>query len=71
MLLMNNKQKVTLLLVSDTSLFLVLLYLLYQGMWVEALIPFLLSPVINFWYFDSFKEYLDTYEEYFSRKKNK
>ena len=68
---MNNKQKVTLLLVSDTSLFLVLLYLLYQGMWVEALIPFLLSPVINFWYFDSFKEYFDTYEEYFSRKKNK
>ena len=71
MLLMNNKQKVTLLLVCDTSLFVVLLYLLFQGMWVEALIPFLLSPVINFWYFDSFKEYFDTYEEYFSRKKNK
>ena len=68
---MNKKQKVTLLLVCDTSLFVVLLYLLFQGMWVEALIPFLLSPAINFWYFDSFKEYLDTYEEYFSLKKIK
>ncbi|MFL3000777.1 MAG: hypothetical protein ACJZ0Y_01250 [Cytophagales bacterium] len=65
---MNIKQKVTLLLVCDTSLFVVLLYLLYQGMWFEALIPFLLSLGINFWYFDSYKEYFDTYEEYFSRK---
>ena len=65
---MNIKQKVTLLLVSDTSLFVVLLYLLFQGMWFEALIPFLLSLGINFWYFDSYKEYFDTYEEYFSRK---
>ena len=65
---MNIKQKVTLLLVCDTSLFVVLLYLLYQGMWFEALIPFLLSLGINFWYFDSYKEYFDTYEDYFSRK---
>ncbi len=65
---MNNKQKVTLLLVCDTSLFVVLLYLLFQAMWFEALIPFLLSLGINFWYFDSYKEYFDTYEEYFSRK---
>jgi len=61
MINMNTKQKITLLLVCDTSLFVVLLYLLFNGMWFEALIPFLLSLGINFWNFN-------TYKEYFSRK---
>ena len=58
---MNSKQKVSILLVIDTSLFVVLLYLLFKGLWFEALIPFLLSLGINFWNFN-------TYKEYFSRK---
>ncbi|MAQ22082.1 MAG: hypothetical protein CMB87_02730 [Flammeovirgaceae bacterium] len=58
---MNSKQKVSILLLIDTSLFVVLLYLLFKGLWFEALIPFLLSLGINFWNFN-------TYKEYFSRK---
>jgi len=58
---MSLKQKVSILLVIDTSLFVVLLYLLFKGLWFEALIPFLLSLGINFWNFN-------TYKDYFSRK---
>ena len=58
---MNSKQKVSILLVIDTSLFVVLLYLLFKGLRIEAMIPFLLSLGINFWNFN-------TYKEYFSRK---
>jgi hypothetical protein len=58
---MNSKQKVSILLVIDTSLFVVLLYLLFKGLWFEALIPLLLSLGISFWNFN-------TYKEYFSRK---
>ncbi len=58
---MNSKQKVIILLIIDTTLFIVLLYLLFKGLWFEAMIPFLLSLGINFWNFN-------TYKEYFSRK---
>ncbi|MFL2997036.1 MAG: hypothetical protein ACJZ00_07855 [Cytophagales bacterium] len=58
---MNSKQKVSILLIIDTTLFVVLLYLLFKGLWFEAMIPFLLSLGINFWNFN-------TYKEYFSRK---
>jgi len=54
---MNSKQKVSILLLIDTSLFVVLLYLLFKGLWFEALIPFLLSLGINFWNFNTYKEY--------------
>ena len=46
---MKLKQKVTLLILMDLSLFIILLYLLYLEMWFESLIPFLLSLGIGFW----------------------
>jgi hypothetical protein len=60
---MNTKQKISLLLFCDTTLFLVLLYLLFEGMWFEALIPFLLSLGINFWNFNTYKEYFSGKEK--------
>ena len=61
---MNLKQKVTLLILIDSSLFIILIYLLYLEMWFESLIPFLLSLGIGFWNYP-------VYMKYFSSRKNK
>ena len=54
---MNLKEKVTLLILMDLSLFIILLYLLYLEMWFESLIPFLLSLGIISWNFPVYKKY--------------
>ena len=59
---MNLKQKVTLLILIDSSLFIILLYLLYLDMWFESLIPFLLSLGIGFWNYPIYKKYFSTRE---------
>ena len=59
---MNLKQKVTLLILIDSSLFIILLYLLYLEMWFESLIPFLLSLGIGFWNYPIYKKYFSTRE---------
>ena len=59
---MNAKQKFTLLILIDSSLFIILIYLLYLGMWYEALLPFLLSLGISFWNYPSYKEYFSSKE---------
>ena len=46
---MSLKNKIILLVLVDLSLFLILIYLLYLEMWIEALLPFLLSLGISFW----------------------
>ena len=61
---MNLKQKVTLLILIDSSLFIILIYFLYLEMWLESLIPFLLSLGIGFWNYP-------VYKKYFSSRKNK
>jgi len=60
---MNAKQKFTLLILIDSSLFIILIYLLYLGMWYEALLPFLLSLAISFWNYPFYKEYFSSKEK--------
>ena len=59
---MKLKQKVTLLILIDFSLFIILLYLLYLEMWFESLIPFLLSLGIGFWNYPIYKKYFSIRE---------
>ena len=54
---MKTKDKITLLLLLDSILFIALIYLLYLKMWVEALLPFLLSLAISFWNYPMYKKY--------------
>ena len=60
---MNLKQKVTLLILIDSSLFILLLYLLYLEMWFESLIPFFLSLGIGFWNYPVYKKYFSSKED--------
>tara|TARA_A100000164_G_scaffold371887_1_gene400271 strand:+ start:389 stop:577 length:189 start_codon:yes stop_codon:yes gene_type:complete len=60
---MNLKQKVILLVLIDSSLFILLLYLLYLEMWFESLIPFLLSLGIGFWNYPVYKKYFSSEED--------
>lgn len=54
---MNLKQKVTILILIDSFLFFIIMYLLYNGMWFESLIPLLLSLGISSWNFPVYKKY--------------
>lgn len=60
---MNLKQKVTLLILIDSSLFIILIYFLYLEMWLESLIPFLLSLGIGFWNYPVYKKYFSSEED--------
>tara|TARA_Y100000996_G_scaffold411488_1_gene395775 strand:+ start:731 stop:919 length:189 start_codon:yes stop_codon:yes gene_type:complete len=54
---MNLKQKVTILILIDSFLFFIIMYLLYNGMWFESLIPLLLSLGIGSYNFPVYKKY--------------
>jgi len=57
---MSLKNKIILLVLVDSSLFIILIYLLYLEMWIEALLPFLLSLGISFWNYPIYKEYFSS-----------
>jgi len=54
---MNLKQKITLLILIDSALFFIVIYLLYANMWLESLIPLLLSIGISSWNYPVYKKY--------------
>ena len=54
---MNLKQKITLLILIDSALFFIVIYLLYANMWLESLIPLLLSIGIGSWNYPVYKKY--------------
>ena len=59
---MNLKKKFVILILVDSVLFLVLIYLLYLKMWIESLIPFLLSLGIGFWNYPIYNKFFSTRE---------
>ena len=54
---MNLKQKITILILIDSALFFIVIYLLYANMWLESLIPLLLSIGIGSWNYPVYKKY--------------
>ena len=60
---MNLKQKVTILILIDSFLFFIIMYLLYKGMWFESLIPLLLSLGIGSWNFPVYKKYFSSKDD--------
>jgi len=60
---MNLKQKVIILILIDSFLFFIVMYLLYKGMWFESLIPLLLSFGIVSWNFPVYKKYFSPNDE--------
>ena len=60
---MNLKQKVTILILIDSFLFFIVIYLLYKGMWFESLIPLLLSIAIGSWNFPDYKKYFSSKDD--------
>ncbi len=57
---MNLKQKITLLILIDSALFFIVIYLLYANMWLESLIPLLLSIGIGSWNYPFYKKYFSS-----------
>ena len=60
---MNLKQKITLLILIDSALFFIVIYLLYANMWLESLIPLLLSIGISSWNYPVYKKYFSPKNE--------
>ena len=60
---MKLKQKVTILILIDSFLFFIVIYLLYKGMWFESLIPLLLSIAIGSWNFPVYKKYFSSKDD--------
>ena len=52
------KDKIILIILFDAILWLILIFLLVEEMWVEALLPFLLSLGMNFWNYPIYREFL-------------
>ncbi|MFL2991570.1 MAG: hypothetical protein ACJZZ7_06920 [Cytophagales bacterium] len=67
---MNLKEKVTILILVDSFLFFIVIYLLYQGMWFESLIPLLLSLAIASWNFPVYKRYFSPKDDKKREEKN-
>ena len=57
---MNLKQKITLLILIDFTLFFFVIYLLYSDMWFESLIPLLLSIGIGSWNYPVYKKFFSS-----------
>ncbi len=57
---MNLKQKITLLILIDFTLFFFVIYLLYSDMWFESLIPLLLSIGISSWNYPVYKKFFSS-----------
>ena len=67
---MSLKEKVTILILIDSFLFLLIIFLLFKGMWFESLIPLLLSLAIASWNFPVYKKYFSPKDDKKGKKKN-
>ena len=67
---MSLKEKVTILILIDSFLFLLIIFLLFKGMWFESLIPLLLSLAIASWNFPVYKRYFSPKDDKKREEKN-
>tara|TARA_X000000950_G_scaffold67863_1_gene83841 strand:- start:143 stop:346 length:204 start_codon:yes stop_codon:yes gene_type:complete len=67
---MSLKEKVTILILIDSFLFLLIIFLLFKGMWFESLIPLLLSLAIASWNFPVYKKYFSPKDDKNREEKN-